>query len=236
MIATPDLAHTRCVLLWGGNASVSNEPQAVALREARARGAKLIVVDPRRTDYAREADLHAQLRPGTDGALALGMLHVVVSEELYDRAFVEPWTTGFDRLAVELERYSPEAVEAITWVPASRIREMARLYATTRPACISPRNALDGHTNATCAIRAIDILMAITGNLDVPGGNVFVLPISLGFEDMRLAEKLPPEVAAKRIGADSRPAILPTAGRSPPTPATKRTRPIRPGTAPPTGR
>jgi anaerobic selenocysteine-containing dehydrogenase len=202
MIATPDVAHTRCLLLWGGNPEVTNKPQAIAIQEARARGARLIVIDPRVTDYARAADLHAQLRPGTDGALALGLLQVIVEEQLYDREFVAKWTLGFDRLVEHVKGYPPERVEQITWVPANTIREIARLYARTRPACISPRNALDEHTNATCAIRAIDILMAITGNLDIPGGNVFVLPVSLGFEDLKLAEKLPPAAAAKRIGAD----------------------------------
>jgi anaerobic selenocysteine-containing dehydrogenase len=202
MIATPDVAHTRCLVLWGGNPEVTNKPQAIAIQEARARGAKLIVIDPRVTDYARAADLHAPPRPGTDGALALGLLHVIVAEQLYDREFVAKWTIGFDRLVEHVKAYPPERVEQITWVPADTIRAIARLYAQTRPACISPRNALDEHTNASCAIRAIDILMAITGNLDVPGGNVFVLPISLGFEDLRLTDKLPPAAAAKRIGAD----------------------------------
>lgn len=202
MVATPDVAHTRCLVLWGGNPDVSNKPQAIAIREARARGARLIVIDPRRTPYAEQADIYAQLRPGTDGAVALGMLHVIIKEGLYDQAFVEKWTVGFDKLVQHIEAYPPEKVAEITWVPAETIKAMARLYATSKPACISPRNALDAHTANYGAIRAIDALMAVTGNLDVQGGNLIVIPISLGCTDLRLTDRLPLEAANKRIGAD----------------------------------
>lgn len=198
----PDVAHTRCLLLWGGNPEATNKPQEIAVRKARKRGMKLVVIDPRVTPYGREADLHAQLRPGTDGALALGFLHVIVKEGLYDRDFVKEWTVGFDRLVEHLEAYTPERVEEITWVPAETTRKIARLYATTRPACISPRNALDQHTNASCAIRAIDILMAVTGNLDVKGGNIMVLPLSMAMKDMKLYDKLSPEAEERKIGIE----------------------------------
>jgi len=198
----PDLPHTKCLLLWGGNPRATNKPQEIAIKEARARGIKLIVIDPRVTSYAEEADIHAQLRPGTDGALALGVLNVIIKEGLYDKEFVAKWTVGFDKLAKLIKDYPPEKVEEITWVPADIIREIARMYATTKPACISPRNALDQHTNASCGIRAINILMAITGNLDIKGGNVFTIPVLMGFEDLKLYDKLSPEAAEKKIGAD----------------------------------
>jgi len=198
----PDLPHTKCLILWGGNPRATNKPQEIAIKEARARGIKLIVIDPRKITYAEEADIHAQLRPGTDGALALGMSHVIVKENLYDKEFVEKWTKGFDRFSQMVKDYPPEKVEEITWVPADIVREMARMYATAKPACISPRNSLDQHTNASCAIRAINILMAITGNLDIKGGNAFTIPVSMGFEDLKLYDKLPPEQAKKKIGVD----------------------------------
>jgi anaerobic selenocysteine-containing dehydrogenase len=198
----PDLGHTKCLILWGGNPRATNKPQEIAIKEARARGVKLIVIDPRGISYAEEADIHAQLRPGTDGALALGMLHVIIRENLYDREFVEKWTKGFDKFSQLIEDYPPEKVEEITWVPAGTVREIARIYATTKPACISPRNSLDQHTNASCAIRAINMLMTITGNLDIKGGNVFTIPVSMGFEDLKLYDKLPPEQSEKKIGAD----------------------------------
>jgi formate dehydrogenase (coenzyme F420) alpha subunit len=201
-LVPPDIPHTQCLVLWAGNPKVTNKAQEVAIREARARGAKLIVIDPRRIAYAQEADLHAQLRPGTDGALALGMLNVIIEEHLYDAEFVEHWTTGFEKLAEHVKDYSPERVAQITWVPADMIRAIARMYATSRPACISPRNGLDEHTNASCAIRAIDLLMAITGNIDVKGGNTIQIPVSAATIDLRLTDQLPAEQRAKKIGRD----------------------------------
>jgi anaerobic selenocysteine-containing dehydrogenase len=198
----PDVPHAECLILWGGNPETTNKPQQIAIKKARDHGMKLIVVDPRMTTYAREADLFAQLRPGTDGALALGMLHVVIKENLYDHGFVEKWTTGFRKLCDHVNAYPPELVESVTWVPSNTIRAMARMYAKTRPAAISPRNALDQHTNASGAIRAINLLMAITGNLDVKGGNCMVIPIQMAFKDMKLYEKLPREQAQKKIGID----------------------------------
>jgi anaerobic selenocysteine-containing dehydrogenase len=200
--APPDIPNTACLILWGGNPEVTNKGQALQIEAMRARGGKLIVIDPRVTDYARAADIHAQPRPGTDGALALGILHHIVAGNLHDAEFVDKWTLGFDKLRSHLKDYRPERVADITGVPAQTIRDIAELYATTKPACISPRNALDEHTNAACAIRAIDFMMALTGNLDIKGGNVFLVPLSLAFNDLKLAEKLPPEMAAKRLGAD----------------------------------
>ena len=202
LVVPPDVPHTNCIVLWGGNPRNTNKPLEIAIDEAIERGAKLIVIDPREISYAEDADIHARLRPGTDCALALGMLSVIIREGLYDRDFVEKWTTGFERLEKHIEDYTPERVEEITWVPAETIREMARMYATTKPACISPRNVLDQHTNASSAIRAIDILMAITGNLDIKGGNIISIPILTGLEDMKLYEKLPPEALDKKIGID----------------------------------
>jgi anaerobic selenocysteine-containing dehydrogenase len=202
-VVPPDVAHTKCLIIWGGNPEATNKPQEIAIKEARERGIKLIVIDPRVTCYAKKADFHAQLRPGTDGALALGLLHVIIKEELYDKEFVKKWTTGFEKLAKHIEQYSPEKVAKITWVPAKTIKDIARMYATTKPACISPRNALDQHTNSSVAIRAIDILMAITGNLDVKGGNIIIIPISMGLEDIKLFDKLPKEAANKKLGVDT---------------------------------
>jgi len=202
ILVPPDVAHTNCIILWGGNPKATNKPQEIAIKEAREREAKLIVIDPRVTAYANEADLHAQLRPGTDGALALGMLNVIINEELYDAEFVDNWTIGFEKLKKFVQDYPPEKVEEITWVSAETIREIARMYVTTKPACINPRNALDQHTNASCAIRAINILMTITGNLDVAGENIIALPVLMGQNDVSLSEKIPPEAMGKKIGVD----------------------------------
>ena len=202
VVVPPDVKHTKCLFLWGGNPRATNKTQEIAISEARRRGTKLIVIDPRKIGYAREADIHAQLRPGTDGALALGMLHVIIKEELYDKNFVAKWTVGFEELKQLVKEYTPEKTAAITWVPENVILEMARMYAGAKPACISPRNALDQHTNTSATIRAINALMAVTGNLDVKGGNVIVVPISMGLKDLKAYDRLPPEAEAKKIGAD----------------------------------
>ncbi|MFC1980124.1 molybdopterin-dependent oxidoreductase [Chloroflexota bacterium] len=189
---------TRCMLLWGINTTESQQclrtHEIHALTESRA---KLVVVDPRRTALAKEADIHAQLRPGTDCALAIGLLNVIIAERLYDQAFVEDWTVGFDKLAEHVKEYMPEQVERITWVKADIIREMARIYAAGKPACISRGISMDHSTNGIQAIRAINTLMAITGNIDVAGGNVFTPKFTQ--TNLRLEEMVPKSVS---VGAD----------------------------------
>ncbi|MDD4237017.1 MAG: molybdopterin-dependent oxidoreductase [Desulfotomaculaceae bacterium] len=175
----PDYENSSCIVLWGYNPPESCPPLMNDINKARRQGAKLIVIDPRRTSLASKADFHLQLRPGTDGALALGMLHVIIKEELYDQAFVDNWTSGFGKLAAHIEEYTPERVEKITKVPASRIEETARLYARTSPACIAQGNALELHSNGFQAARAVSMLQAVTGNLDITGGAVFAPPLKL---------------------------------------------------------
>ncbi|HOD76450.1 MAG TPA: molybdopterin-dependent oxidoreductase, partial [Syntrophorhabdaceae bacterium] len=109
-----DYARSKCIVLWGKNPGSSAPSLVNEIAEARRRGCALIVIDPRRTPLAEKADFHLQLRPGTDGALALGFLHVIITEQLYDKAFVERWTVGFDALCQAVEAYPPEEVERIT--------------------------------------------------------------------------------------------------------------------------
>lgn len=173
----PSYRGTKCIVLWGTNPDQSSEVGLLAIDFALAYGAKLIVIDSRKTPLAKRADIHAQLRPGTDGALALGMLHVIIEDELYDKRFVENYTVGFDELAEYVKQYSPEEVEHITWVPADTIRQLARLYATKKPACIVEGISLDHCTSGIQAIRAVTTLIGITGNYDIPGGNSYVEPM-----------------------------------------------------------
>ena len=163
---------SRCIVLWGGDATVTSQYHHEAVKRARAAGAKVLVVNPQRTFWARHADIHVQLRPGTDGALALGLLNVIIDEGLYDAEFAARWTVGFQELREHVQQYPPERVAAITGVPPEVIREFARTYATTKPATIHQTLALDGHTNGVQAARGIAVLIALTGNLDVPGGNL----------------------------------------------------------------
>jgi len=178
------------------------------LTQAIKRGAKLIVIDPRKIDLASKADHWMQIRPGTDDALALGMLHVIIKEALYDKDFVKKWTVGFDRFAERVEGYSPEKVEAITWVPAETIRAASRLYATTKPACLQWGLGLDQNMNNFQTARAVLCLSGITGNIDAPGGDVFWVPpanvVPQNFQlnpSIVLADKIPPEMWSKKIGA-----------------------------------
>jgi len=173
-VADPE--NAKCIVLWGTNPHNSNPWGVKRILDAMAKGAKLIVVDPRRTPFAKRADVHVQPRPGTDCALALAMLNTIISEGLYDREFVEKWTHGFNRLADHVKQYPPEEVERISWVPADKIREIARLFATNKPACIvQGTNSLDQQASGFQNSRVIAILEAITGNIDVPGGYVRVL-------------------------------------------------------------
>jgi len=205
----PDYEQADCILVWGANPLVSHPPRGLEIIQAkRERRAKLIVVDPRRTALAEEADLWLQVRPGTDTALALGMLNTIIGEELYAREFVDKWCHGFDKLRQRVKDYPPEKVAEISWVPAGKIREAARLYATAKPAALHSRVALEHNINSTQTLRAIISLVALTGNIDIPGGNLLPMPID-GFAGtfsilssiVRGELSLSPEIARKRIGA-----------------------------------
>lgn len=170
-----DFHHpSRLVVLWGSNLTSTNEEGEIhsLLLEQLKSGTELIVVDPRRIDLVERARHWLQLRPGTDQALALGMLQVIIGESLYDKAFVEKWTHGFEDLRRQVEPYTPQRVSEITWVPPDLIQETARLYAKTRPAVIQWGNAIEHNVHTFDTSRALICLMAITGNLEVPGGNI----------------------------------------------------------------
>jgi anaerobic selenocysteine-containing dehydrogenase len=188
--------ETKCTVVWGNNPVESNvPPHPDSIYDAVRHGAKLIVVDPIATELAKKADIHAQLRPGTDCALALGLLNVIITEGLYDKDFVKEWTVGFDELAQYVKEYPPKKVEEITWVSAETIRQIARMYATSKPANITLYVAMDHSTNGIQAIRAIATLMGVTGNIDVPGGNTYtsVTRFNRLMTNLRLPERVAPD-------------------------------------------
>ncbi|RJP30973.1 MAG: molybdopterin oxidoreductase [Actinobacteria bacterium] len=192
-----------CILVWGHNPLTSGPDGELQfpLRDSLKRGSRLIVVDPRRSETAEKAELWLQLRPGTDDALALAMLNVIIGDDLYDREFVDNWTSGFEELAERVEAYTPAWAEEITWVPAEKIREAARLFATSRPATLEWGVAVEHTPNCFQTCRALAMLPAITGNIDVPGGWVCgTRPI--GFFPF-LAENLSNEARDKRLGGDT---------------------------------
>jgi len=173
----------------------------------KRRGAKVVAIKPSVEPDVGMADIWVPIRPGTDAALALAMLHVVVGEDLIDRPFVEKWCYGYDRLQEHVRQYSPEWAENITGVSADRIREVARLYATTKRAAIDLGNGIEHAPASSDTIRAVAILIAITGHLDRPGGNVFGGPSGVctdmpPHKDITLRERFTPELVDKLVGPE----------------------------------
>lgn len=204
-----DFQNLKCLFLLGGQIESSWPSQWKSYVEAKKRGAKVIVADPRYTKTAQQADLYLQIRPGTDAALALGMLNVIINERLYDKDFVDKWCNGFDKLRDHIKNYSLEKVEKITWIPAEKIIKAARIYALTKPACLSPRAGTIHNTGGFQAARAFDIMVAITGNIDVLGGNPLTKHLQ-GYKShgtiLRAKEfRLPREIDEKALGASQFP-------------------------------
>jgi anaerobic selenocysteine-containing dehydrogenase len=173
----PDISEARCLLVWSSNPFYSNTSTVRRLLDARDGGLKIIEVGPLITPLTAHADIHLRIRPGTSGALALGMAHVIIEEELFDLDFVENWTLGFEEYRAYVQEFSPKMTEEITGVPADLIARAARLYATTKPAALlSGMSATVHHTNGLQNHRALSALIGLTGNFDQPGGNYSLPP------------------------------------------------------------
>jgi anaerobic selenocysteine-containing dehydrogenase len=195
----------RCIMVWGNNIVISNpdEYKGEHFSVALNKGAKLIAVDPRLTRIAARADVWLQLRPGTDAALALGMLHVIVNEKLYDREFVKNHVYGWEHFVERVNEYPLERVEAITWVPREKIREAARLFATTKPAAIQWGVAIEQQINCADNDRLLMALMGVTGNIDARGGQVlFQQPRVRNVGYFGAHRMLPDMQREKRLGGD----------------------------------
>jgi thiosulfate reductase/polysulfide reductase chain A len=195
---------TGLVVLWGQQPSASAPPYWGLIRRAMRAGAKLVVVDPRPTQEARAADLWLQPRPASDAALALSVLNVVVTEGLWDEDFVSTWTHGFDRLRERVAPFTPEETEAVTGVPAAQVRRLARLYAETPAAALSPGTPNGQGRNALNLERALCMLIALTGKLDRAGCNRHLGPTrDAGSEVTYDAyEELPTSRHARRLGSE----------------------------------
>jgi anaerobic selenocysteine-containing dehydrogenase len=204
-----------CILIWGCNITHSGAADGMcggmlqrALREAQ----KVIVVDPRRIGPAETADHWLQLRPGTDGALALAMINTIIAEDLVDHNFVDNYTTGYDKLVEHVRNFTPEWAEPIARVKAANIRAAARTYATNSPACLQWGNGIDMSVCSFHTGRSLLLLMGITGNIDRPGGNVLwvppakVKPKSMLINRDQIGEQfLPPGQKKRMIAADKFP-------------------------------
>jgi anaerobic selenocysteine-containing dehydrogenase len=205
----PDFGNTNCIVLFGHNPRKHSwTPIYNAINSARERGAKVIVLDPRISDQAEIADLHLRLRVGTDAAMCLGWLTVIFDEELYDKQFVARWCVGFDELRKRVDEYPLERVEAITGVDRDLIAEAARMYARADGAVIPWTPITDMQISSTSAIRLHSILRAVTGNLDIVGGETLggFNPDYIPESEIGLHEELSPEQKAKQLGYTDHPA------------------------------
>ena len=193
---------TKCVMLWGTNPREAYRNVWFATQDHLKRKGKLIVIDPRRTDDAEKADIWLQLRPGTDAALALGMLNIIIQERLYDREFVKKWCYGFDKLAERAAEYPLDRVSETTWVPKEKVRDAAVMYATTKPAFIFHSMGLEQLSNSIETYHARTALAIITGNLDIKGGEELRAgpPGVVSEYEVELNDKLPVEQRKKQIG------------------------------------
>ncbi|MFB3886757.1 MAG: molybdopterin-dependent oxidoreductase [Thermodesulfobacteriota bacterium] len=171
---------TKLYALWGHNPEQSDFPLHLAIQENLAKGSRLVVIDPKRISLAKRAEMYLPIRPGTDGALALALIHVIIKENLFDKDFIERWTYGFDKLIPHVEPYTPEWAEKITWIPAADIRKLARVYAKAESASIfQGTNTQDQTGNGTQNSRAFAVLQTITGNINNHGGWVISPRLSL---------------------------------------------------------
>lgn len=205
----------KCVMIWGCNVThtgASDGMCAGTVRSALNQAEKVIVIDPRRIGPAKKADHWLQLRPGTDGALALAMINVIIEEDRFDREFVDNYTSGFDKLVEHVRQFTPEWAAPITRLRADDIRAAARTYATTKPACIQWGNAIDMSMCNYQTARAILIMSGICGNIDAPGGDaLWVFPEGVKqrslFRNLETTgiQYMPPDKAAKKIGAPKYP-------------------------------
>lgn len=209
------------ITVWGKNLVENLHHVHQRVMRAVERGAKLMVINPNKVEGAEKADLWLKPRPGSDLALALGILNVIINEGLYDKSFVEEWTVGFDELKAHVQEYTPEKVGEITWVPSEAIKQAARFYGSQKPACLHWGNAIDHGVNSFQTARAFCILKAITGNLEIPGGELRWLRapvIDRHSPLLRLPEKISPEVRRRAISSGK---VLPIVSEALPQDAIK---------------
>ncbi|MFC1991910.1 molybdopterin-dependent oxidoreductase [Chloroflexota bacterium] len=201
---------SKTVIIWGQNMDNSRATIAAKVYKALDDGTleNLIIIDPKRIPMA-DKGTYIRIRPGTDTALMLGMMNVIISEGLEDKEFINKYAIGFDKLAEHVKQYPPEKVEEITWVPAEDIRKIARIFATAKPGANVPGTcSIDQHINGFQGNRALAILQIITGNIDVPGSWITIPFMRLG--DLRVTEISEP------IGAEEHPLFRRFWGRTSP--------------------
>jgi len=203
------LPESKLIIAWGSNFVSSNVHLVPFVNEARKRGAVLVTVDPHKNRTAEQSDLFIQPLPGTDAALALGMMHVIVQEGLHDEQFIKENTIGFDALASHLAAYDPARVAAITGLSQDQIVDFARLYARLKPSCIRLNYGLSRHTNGGMMVRTVSCLPALVGAWGVPGGGAMLslsgaYPLNLAALEradlLKRHEKMPRAINMIKLG------------------------------------
>jgi len=172
-----DIENSELIVIWGANPATDCPPQDLGrIINAHKQGAKVVVIDPRKTELAKLSNAEwVPIRPGTDGAFALGLCAVLLEEELYDESFVTDWTVGFEEFASMVQHYRPEVVEEITGIPAETTRALARQISSANGASTVMYSGLEYSDSGVQAIRATHVLWAIAGQLDIPGGRCFTM-------------------------------------------------------------
>ncbi|MBT3275361.1 MAG: molybdopterin-dependent oxidoreductase [Spirochaetales bacterium] len=196
--------NTKCIIMLGVNIDAGRPALVNATKEAVKNGAKIITLDPRRSATAERSDIWLQLKPGTDAAVLLAMINHIISRNLYDREFVNRWCHGFDKLSVRAAEYSLADAERISGVPAGLIAMAAEQYATNNPGVIFEGMGVEQQTNSAQIIHARCILAAITGNIDVEGGEELDGPHPDYISDrtVEMLDELPEFQKRKQIGYD----------------------------------
>ncbi|GHT01279.1 formate dehydrogenase [Synergistales bacterium] len=209
--AGPDIANTDCLLVWSGNPYHSSLGRGMAIDSALKRGMKMIVVDPRKTPTTARADIHLRVRPGADGALALAMANVIIEENLHDKDFIDNFTYGFKEYREYVKSFTPLKAQELTEVPAEDIIAAAKMFAASKTACVmQSASPVVHHTNGVQNYRAVFMLVALTGNYDIKGGQLATpssylhasgkfLSREHEFENPRTFSEMAPRVGAEKF-------------------------------------
>jgi anaerobic selenocysteine-containing dehydrogenase len=204
--------HSRYIIAWASNIHGNNVHLWPFIEEARRKGAKLVVIDPYRTRTAKLADWYLPINPGTDAALALGMMHVIISENLFDADYVSRYTVGFEDLKARAQQYPPEKVAHWTGISAADIRQLAREYATVRPSVIRVNYGIQRSDGGGMAMRAVTMLPCLIGSWKELGGGL-QLSTSGAFGLNTEALKMP-ELMQKSLGRPARVVNMVQLGRA----------------------
>lgn len=189
-----DIEESRLILIWGANPVVGNPHAWAIIERAQAKGARIVVIDPLLSATARRADLHLRPRPGTDAALALGMMHVILAEGLQDQEYIDHYTFGFDRLKERVAQYPPSRVADLTGLDEPSIIALSKAYATTRPTTIRLQIAMEKHVNGAMMFRTISCLPALTGAWRDHGGGLLLFSSALYEKALNFAAAIMPEL------------------------------------------